>query len=948
MRCRKAYDLCVGDALDLDVVVTDERTVTSSGTQDPDTVTLEISASNSAIKDSIYSVSLAPYHRAKIKFNATSSLIGEHWVEIRATDNHCPTRATSVKRVRIIVHPNPEFDFTVSDVFCGNNEINLNYNGLGSASLRISDSVGQRYYTPNFTSVDYRDYRSIPITYEVEVTSPFGCKSIDQKLVNNQGSAGVQPATLVGPVSYCQGDSTHIALRHDQFGFGDIAWNRSGSIIDMDTLLDHLSFTGRVRLTYHLTHQGNTCEVNEQFDLISHDLPSISTDQIPQLCWSEGAYPLSRINAQPSNGLWTSKDLRIGQNHFYFDHLANEDRSFNLSYEVVEQTTGCTNTTDIPVRLLKSPEMLLSDAVQCGDNFNYRLSNSIILPQHHSPENIQWEVLGQPNGVVGSHPQADLDIKTLGVGIYTVIGTNSNATCVARDTAVITVDEGLVITDNGRTTVCQSEDPIFLTNYLDINAPQGGWTTPDANDYLFLDAFTPKDCGTYHFTYTYDAYGCFAQKDYVIEVVCKPEMNTELPAFVCQNTVPFALQNSALGQWTGPGVSMNTFDPSNLLGKQELKFQSAPVQGCVFEDQYQIEVFKSVELMVEDAPSDLCEGEWLELNIQKGGVSILQVEVCDSTSWTTASGVLTYKPAACDLQKGKIDIQITAKSFETCPSVTWTAEVKYHALPRIETPAFERTCWPYTLHQELRLKTGINPAIDYSISDGSANDHGTGYHIDYAFPGPGSYGLTVDLTDQNGCSNRQDFPQLYQLHPKPHAEFSQELGPVVSLSQSEIALYNHSYLSGEQLNYNWFYMKNGDLNHFSTLSHPVFQLPVDTGRFSIWLEAVSANSCKDTFIMDMRAVPDVIIFIPNAFAPRPGGPDPNNSYKAVSNNVSEYHIQIFNRWGQMVFEAFDIDEGWDGQFLGSECQSGVYIYKIRLKNKSGVPYQYDGTLNLIR
>lgn len=72
--------------------------------------------------------------------------------------------------------------------------------------------------------------------------------------------------------------------------------------------------------------------------------------------------------------------------------------------------------------------------------------------------------------------------------------------------------------------------------------------------------------------------------------------------------------------------------------------------------------------------------------------------------------------------------------------------------------------------------------------------------------------------------------------------------------------------------------------------------------------------------------------IPTAFRPR----GYNSIFHPVLKNVDSdsYLLSIYNRWGQLVFETSDVQEGWDGEFNGSILQ-GIYIYMISFKDQAG-------------
>lgn len=88
------------------------------------------------------------------------------------------------------------------------------------------------------------------------------------------------------------------------------------------------------------------------------------------------------------------------------------------------------------------------------------------------------------------------------------------------------------------------------------------------------------------------------------------------------------------------------------------------------------------------------------------------------------------------------------------------------------------------------------------------------------------------------------------------------------------------------------------------------------------------------------------IYVPNAFAPR----GRNQVFKPVTafTDFSEYQMQIFSRWGQVVFESNDIDLGWNGKRDGKDVPAGVYTYLIRLKQPDGKSVEKAGTVMLIR
>ncbi len=89
------------------------------------------------------------------------------------------------------------------------------------------------------------------------------------------------------------------------------------------------------------------------------------------------------------------------------------------------------------------------------------------------------------------------------------------------------------------------------------------------------------------------------------------------------------------------------------------------------------------------------------------------------------------------------------------------------------------------------------------------------------------------------------------------------------------------------------------------------------------------------------------LFIPNAFAPQ----SINNIFKplfATGEGVSGYQMQIFNRWGGLIFETTERNQGWNGTQDGQLLLPGAYIYSIQFDQPDGQREKYSGTVHLIR
>jgi gliding motility-associated-like protein len=90
------------------------------------------------------------------------------------------------------------------------------------------------------------------------------------------------------------------------------------------------------------------------------------------------------------------------------------------------------------------------------------------------------------------------------------------------------------------------------------------------------------------------------------------------------------------------------------------------------------------------------------------------------------------------------------------------------------------------------------------------------------------------------------------------------------------------------------------------------------------------------------------LFIPNAFTPN--GDNKNDTFKpGGGNTVTDFTMEIYNKWGQKVFATTDVNKGWDGLFENKESLQGAYVYHVTYKNIfNGRDIALSGTLLLIR
>lgn len=217
----------------------------------------------------------------------------------------------------------------------------------------------------------------------------------------------------------------------------------------------------------------------------------------------------------------------------------------------------------------------------------------------------------------------------------------------------------------------------------------------------------------------------------------------------------------------------------------------------------------------------------------------------------------------------------------------------------------------------------------------------------HTFRQPGEY--TVTLTAPGPDNVDGTYQRKILVHDHPTADFT--YGPdVLYVPGDVLRAYSNSVDADKYL---WDF---GDGNT-STQVNPAYKYK-DKGFYTLTLEVTSRNNCVDKMVkvnaVEVRA--EGFVVFPNSFMPRPdggssssvGGGETNSVFRPVYRDVETYKLQIFNRWGQLIYESEDVDEGWNGFFNGQLSPQAVYVYKAMGTFVSGRVFNESGSVLLVR
>jgi gliding motility-associated-like protein len=229
----------------------------------------------------------------------------------------------------------------------------------------------------------------------------------------------------------------------------------------------------------------------------------------------------------------------------------------------------------------------------------------------------------------------------------------------------------------------------------------------------------------------------------------------------------------------------------------------------------------------------------------------------------------------------------------------------------------------------------------WTFGDGTtATGCNTAQHCYYV---AGTYNITYSVTDIHGCVGSYTIPNYINALPDPIAAFTDSPNPATVVDP----LIFFTDESTNAISWLWSF---GDLSGAtSTLENPNYSYP-DTGCYVVQLTVTAPNGCKDSVRSPICIEPDFTFYAPNTFTPNGDGKNDVWMPFGIGIDVNNYHLMMFDRWGNLMFETYKWDEGWNGRANGGAniAQIDTYVWKVDLKDFKGNRHHYEGHCNLIK
>jgi gliding motility-associated-like protein len=586
------------------------------------------------------------------------------------------------------------------------------------------------------------------------------------------------------------------------------------------------------------------------------------------------------------------------------------------TYAIVD-ANGCTSSVTIT---LTQPPVLTVSLTQTNVNCNGFATGSITA----NP------VGGQgPYTYLWSNNQVTQTVANLLAGSYSVQVTD-NLGCTVNGSTIITQPLAPILLQESHTNIL-----CFGNNTGSIDLSVSGGTSPYT--YSWSNSATTQDlqnliAGTYIVTVT-DANGCIA-------TLSIPVTQPAIPltvGYTTTNVSCFGLSDGSIDVTPLGGTGPFTYYWTTGLASQDL--------------------------------SNLPAGQYI-VAITDANNCVTSAQITINQPTAPLSGTITQLPITC---YGADDGQLTANANGGTPpyTYTWSPSGQTGSIATMLAPgtyvvsivdangctaaATDVLATPPSLIAQMNISDNIvclpsiatvtNASVGtfnnvlWTLSDGQSF---TSNQFTLNLTSVGCIDITLLITNANGCTADTTISDAICVIPGPTAAFS-TTNPEIDFSTGELSFVNNS------INYIGSIWQFGD-GTSATLDNPIHTYPAATiDSYNVMLVVYDANGCTDTAYSVVESNDLVRLTVPNGFTPN--GDGLNDIFLPVVSNADQikfYRFEVYNRWGQLVFESTKPGEGWDGKFNGKQAQFGVYSWSVRFEVPENDPVSASGHVTLIK
>lgn len=591
----------------------------------------------------------------------------------------------------------------------------------------------------------------------------------------------------------------------------------------------------------------------------------------------------------------------------------------SYSLTVTDPANGCTASATVNVTSDTS-----KPDVDAGKDQSFNcLVSTITLQGVSTVKNVSYLWSG-PGGF--NFTQSNVSVST--AGLYTLSVTNTSNGCVSMDSVILSPAAPPIVLNSTKTDVA-----CYHGNNGAASITASGGTPPyrySWNSGATSNALSSLNAGTYTCVVT-DVVGC---ADTLLITVNEPP---ELILAPLANDTICPGKSVTINPLATGGTPGYTYvirdDHQNVMGTTltpavttVYAVVATDQNGCVSSAQsFSIRVLPALSLTITDV-APVCKGDCRTLSAHaKGGLGVyaytwlpgnengLSIQVCPDVTTTYTVQVTD----AC----GQLQIStLVAVAPSPAPQITLSDSAG---------------CSPLCLKSWTTPVTGTTYA--WYVDN---NNNGNAGEFSDCLPA-GTHIIQLRAINSAGCKGVAS--DTVFVYPHPQARFSHTPDDATVLNP----LIQFINASTGATSYQW------DLGtgKQSKDANPALLYPDKKECYPIFLKAFNQFGCADSARGEVCINDVFTIYFPNAFTP--DGDGLNDSFKPKGSGIdpNKYRLLIYDRWGNLVFETKQLEEGWNGKRSSNKeenCLMDTYVWKCDLRDINGGYHALTGIVTIVK
>ncbi len=502
--------------------------------------------------------------------------------------------------------------------------------------------------------------------------------------------------------------------------------------------------------------------------------------------------------------------------------------------------------------------------------------------------------------------------------------------CTDEDNTIITVLPlpDATITPVG--TLCATDEIITLS----AKVPGGIWTGPGVSGNTFNPLLTGP--GSFQITYSItDANGCSNSDEITITVITPDATIVNLDTLCVTGSPVLLTAHDQGGVWSGPGVIGDRFHPGIAGAGDHIISYNLVNPDCQDSDTALVTVMPYPEVSITGIGT-----------VFLGSPSIV-LEATPEGGVFSGPGITgnTFNPFSAGTGNHVISYNTIPDRWGCWGSDTIHIKVIMPPLPQAGFIPDTAGCSP--------LKVRFSSTSLYAESwlwDYGDRNYSTVENPEHTWYIPGIYTVTLTVNNLSGTSVHQEEVTVYR---NPVAIF--DAWPTEVINNEQVVVF-YNYSQGATASY-WDF-GDGDT---SEEEHPWHKYN-EAGNYDVSLVVVSENGCIDSAGLNTPVVvrwEEGSLDFPSVFKWNRTGPtggtwqegiypEMDFVFRPFYDNIIDYKLQIFNRWGVLIFESTDLRKGWDGYHGdGNLALQGVYVWKATGRFADGEYFDMVGDVTFL-